>query len=149
MPLPSFIVQKSGDFSDLVEANQGAVKIPLSRDRLLQPDMHCIARKTLVVGLFEEFPVETRRSNFEHVTMWNQILDIKDQSDALTYRRAVIGGDSARLVDINPQRLCPTSDHVGVNQFDTRPSGYSFNDFFNTWIELQTNPCPISDFAVI
>jgi hypothetical protein len=147
--LSSIIIEKRSNLSILIQTDQSTVKGPLSGDRLLQADVHRVSGKSLVVRLFEEFPVETRGSNFEHVAMRDQILNIKDQPDTLTHGNAVIGSHSGRLVDENPERPGSATDHIRVNQFNARTSSDSLNDFLNTRIKLQTSSYPISDCAVI
>jgi hypothetical protein len=105
MPFSAIILEKRGNLSFVIQANQGAVKVPLSIERFLQPDMYCISCEPLVIRLLEQFPIKSRRSHLKQVSMRDQIFYIENQPYPLTDSSAVVGADSSRLVDKDPQGL--------------------------------------------
>ena len=56
-----------------------------------------------VVTFLDQFPVQTRRGNFQRVRRRNQIFNIEYRSYLFADQLAIVVGNARRLVDENPE----------------------------------------------
>jgi len=56
-----------------------------------------------VVTFLDQFPIQTRRGNFQRVRKRNQIFNIEYRSYLFTDQLAIAVGNACSLVDVDPQ----------------------------------------------
>ena len=98
-----------------------SLKTPSKYSLLIQRDTSLdsgqLPFEASVVTFFDQFPVQTRRGNFQRVRRRNQIFNIEYRSYLLTDQLAIVVGNARRFVDENSQeRALARSFELRLNQ---------------------------------
>lgn len=137
MSLPFLIVNQRSRLPFTIQSNQFAVKGALPPNWFFQTDVRTMPGESFVIGRLVEPTIQSRRSYFEHVLVWDQVLDIEDQADSFTYGSAVISVHTAGFVDEYPQELCSTTGEFSMHELNAFTSRHPFNDLQNSRIQLD------------
>ena len=113
------VFQEGSHLSIPVETDKLAVEIELARKRLIQPDMRNITRKPLIILGFIEAPIQPRRRDFQNILVRDEILHIKNQTNAFAHCGAIVGSHTTCFVDENAQELRSPANQLRMNELDT------------------------------